>query len=164
MPLADDARTIRAAADASWEQLEALLPEKAALAAFGGRRPARADFQWAFSMLLSRLIRLRSLGDREALVPWADLLNHSPDSDAYLDWDAAQRAVVLRADAAAQPGQQLFASYGTKASGALLLRCAPSSSLLVTSMSKRINPAVLQLALSQHTHGAACISMVIWWP
>jgi SET domain len=122
MPLADDARAIRAAADASWEQLEAVLPEKAALAAFGGRRPLRADFQWAFSMLLSRLIRLRSLGDCEALVPWADLLNHSPDSDAYLDWDAAQRAVVLRADAAAQPGQQLFASYGAKASGALLLR------------------------------------------
>lgn len=123
MPLADDARAIRAAADASWEQLQAVLPEKAALAAFGGRRPSRADFQWAFSMLLSRLIRLRSLGDREALVPWADLLNHSPDSDAYLDWDAAQRAVVLRADAAAQPEQQLFASYGAKGSGALLLRC-----------------------------------------
>jgi SET domain len=99
-----------------------VLPEKAAVAAFGGRSPSRADFQWAFSMLLSRLIRLGALGDTEALVPWADLLNHSPDSDAYLDWDTAQQAVVLRADTAAEPGQQVFASYGPKASGALLLR------------------------------------------
>lgn len=68
-------------------------------------------------------------------MPWADLLNHSPDADVCLDWDASSQSVVLRAEAAADPGQQLFASYGAKNSGALLLRFGsicrlPSSSTL----------------------------------
>lgn len=130
MQLQQDAHAIRSAADASWQQLQPLLDDRAALAAFGGRRPSRADFQWAFSMLLSRLIRLSSLGDTEALVPWADLLNHSPDADSCLDWDASLQSVVLQAEAPAEPGQQLFVSYGAKPSGALLLRSAALPSLL----------------------------------
>ena len=74
--LLEDACEIRAAADASWQQLQPLLGQPGMASAFGGRLPGRSDFQWAFSMLLSRLIRLASLGDAEALVPWADLLNH----------------------------------------------------------------------------------------
>lgn len=121
MQLQQDAHAIRSAADTSWQQLQPVLDDRAALAAFGGRQPSRADFQWAFSMLLSRLIRLGSLGDTEALVPWADLLNHSPDVDSCLDWDASLQSVVLQAEAPAEPGQQLFVSYGAKPSGALLL-------------------------------------------
>jgi len=42
---------------------------------------------WAFTMLFSRAIRLRNLRDGEALamVPYADLINHSPFSQAYVD-------------------------------------------------------------------------------
>lgn len=53
-----EAEAIRAAAEASWQGLQPALGAARALEAFGGRRPGRSDFQWAFSMLLSRLIRL----------------------------------------------------------------------------------------------------------
>jgi len=113
------AREILQAADKSWQGLEPVLRGKAALEAFGGRQPTREDFQWAFSMLLSRVIRLPGLHDMEALVPWADLLNHSCESTANLDWDGS--AVVFRPDSGAEHGEQLFGSYGAKSSGQLLL-------------------------------------------
>jgi hypothetical protein len=34
-------------------------------------------FKWAFGILFSRLVRMPSLGQL-ALVPWGDMLNHSP--------------------------------------------------------------------------------------
>lgn len=120
MQMLDDAREIRAAADASWQQLQPILAEPAAVTAFGGRRPARADLQWAFSMLLSRLIRLSSMRDAEALVPWADLLNHSPDAESCIDWDPSMQAVVLRQGASAAANQQVYCSYGEKSSAQLL--------------------------------------------
>lgn len=45
------------------------------------------NWVWAFTMLFSRAIRLRGLQDGEALalVPYADLINHSPFSGAYVD-------------------------------------------------------------------------------
>jgi hypothetical protein len=45
------------------------------------------NWVWAFTMLFSRAIRLRNLKEGEALamVPYADLINHSPFSQAYVD-------------------------------------------------------------------------------
>jgi len=45
------------------------------------------NWQWAFTVLFSRAIRLRSMVNCEtlAMVPYADLINHSPYSGAYLD-------------------------------------------------------------------------------
>ncbi|KAL3940123.1 MAG: hypothetical protein SGARI_001115, partial [Bacillariaceae sp.] len=45
------------------------------------------NWVWAFTMLFSRAIRLRSLkeGETLAMVPYADLINHSPFSQAYID-------------------------------------------------------------------------------
>jgi len=45
------------------------------------------NFEWAFTILFSRAIRLRSLkrGETLAMVPYADLINHSPYSSSYLD-------------------------------------------------------------------------------
>ena len=45
------------------------------------------NWVWAFTMLFSRAIRLRNLQDGEALamVPYADLINHSPFSGAFVD-------------------------------------------------------------------------------
>ena len=42
---------------------------------------------WAFTNLFSRAIRLRNLknGEGLAMVPYADLINHSPFSSAYVD-------------------------------------------------------------------------------
>ena len=45
------------------------------------------NWVWAFTMLFSRAIRLRNLVEGEALamVPYADLINHSAFSGAYVD-------------------------------------------------------------------------------
>ena len=48
-------------------------------------------FLWAFVMLFSRAARLtsKSSGEELALVPYADLMNHNPYSNTYID---AQRS------------------------------------------------------------------------
>lgn len=45
------------------------------------------NWEWAFTMLFSRAIRLRNLrmGESLAMVPYADLINHSCFSLAYID-------------------------------------------------------------------------------
>lgn len=53
------------------------------------------------------------------LAPWADLVNHDVDRACYFDWDGS--ALVLRPDRSYAPGEQVFASYGQKSSGQLLL-------------------------------------------
>merc|ERR1719253_2252761 len=66
------------------------------------------NWVWAFTMLFSRAIRLRNLkeGEALALVPYADLINHSPFSGAYVDarqegdWliKTGEEEVILYAD------------------------------------------------------------------
>jgi hypothetical protein len=100
------------------------------------------------SILLSRLICLRAAvppPDRpadplaEALVPWADFLNHGPSCRSHLALSQAGAgacfslpffgvsavpgggSVVLEADRSYARGQQVFVSYGQKPSGELLL-------------------------------------------
>jgi len=124
-PLLTKALSITNGVAASFEQLQptikraeqdGLIPEKAL---------DKEGVYWAFGILLSRLVRLTGKGDEEALVPWADFLNHSPHVGCHLDWDSAanggQGAVVLCVDADYQPGQQVYISYGDKTSGQLLL-------------------------------------------
>ncbi len=88
------------------------------------RRPACARACACSSPQLSRLVRLSSgrRAGQQALVPWADLLNHSARSAAHLDWrDATTSAadgagagegggVVLEADRDYAPGQQICES------------------------------------------------------
>ena len=66
------------------------------------------NWVWAFTMLFSRAIRLRNLkqGEALALVPYADLINHSPFSQAYIDaresgdwiFKSGEEEVILYAD------------------------------------------------------------------
>ena len=87
----------------------------------------RADFpqltpgalRWAFDVLFSRLIRLPSRGGELALVPWADMLNHKPGCEAYIDDSDGQ--VCLSPDRGYRPGEQVFASYGQRPSSELLI-------------------------------------------
>lgn len=87
----------------------------------------RADFpqltpgalRWAFDILFSRLIRLPTRGGELALVPWADMLNHKPGCQAYIDDSGGK--VCLSPDRAYKPGEQVFASYGTRPSSELLI-------------------------------------------
>ncbi|KAL7086492.1 hypothetical protein ACP275_13G005800 [Erythranthe tilingii] len=79
------------------------------------------SFKWAFGILFSRLVRLPSMNGRVALVPWADMLNHSCEVETFLDYDKSSQGVVFTTDRAYQPGEQVFISYGKKSNGELLL-------------------------------------------
>ncbi|GMY09625.1 ribulose-1,5 bisphosphate carboxylase/oxygenase large subunit N-methyltransferase, chloroplastic [Fagus crenata] len=78
-------------------------------------------FKWSFGILFSRLVRLPSMDGRVALVPWADMLNHSCEVETFLDYDKSSKGVVFTTDRAYQPGEQVFISYGKKSNGELLL-------------------------------------------
>ncbi|KAH6785193.1 hypothetical protein C2S51_037648 [Perilla frutescens var. frutescens] len=79
------------------------------------------SFRWSFGILFSRLVRLPSMDGRVALVPWADMLNHSCEVETFLDYDKSSQGVVFTTDRAYQPGEQVFISYGKKSNGELLL-------------------------------------------
>jgi hypothetical protein len=80
-----------------------------------------AGLRWAFAVLFSRLVRLPARGDSLAVVPWADMANQATSATAHLDWDESLRSVVLRPERAYAAGEQIFASYGQRSSGQLLL-------------------------------------------
>jgi len=89
------------------------------------------NWVWAFTNLFSRAIRLRNLKDGEglALVPYADLINHSPFSSAYVDAREAgdwifkdgTEEVILYADRGYRKMEQIYISYGPKSNADLLL-------------------------------------------
>ncbi|PKI41125.1 hypothetical protein CRG98_038653 [Punica granatum] len=78
-------------------------------------------FTWSFGIIFSRLVRLPSMDNRVALVPWADMLNHSCDVETFLDYDKSSQGVVFTTDRQYQLGEQVFISYGRKSNGELLL-------------------------------------------
>ncbi|KAL6144057.1 hypothetical protein ACLB2K_054752 [Fragaria x ananassa] len=78
-------------------------------------------FKWSFGILFSRLVRLPSMDGKVALVPWADMLNHSCEVDTFLDYDQSSKGVVFTTAGPYQPGEQVFISYGKKSNGELLL-------------------------------------------
>lgn len=89
------------------------------------------NWTWAFTMLFSRAIRLRNLKDGEglAMVPYADLINHSPFSGAYIDarqtgswlFQVGGEEVILYADRGYRRMEQIYISYGQKSNAELLL-------------------------------------------
>lgn len=90
------------------------------------------NWVWAFTMLFSRAIRLRNLkaGEGLALVPYADLINHSPFSGAYVDarevgWNGlfkqGDEEIILFAERGYRKMEQIYISYGPKSNADLLL-------------------------------------------
>ncbi|XP_017979910.1 PREDICTED: ribulose-1,5 bisphosphate carboxylase/oxygenase large subunit N-methyltransferase, chloroplastic-like isoform X2 [Theobroma cacao] len=71
--------------------------------------------------IIVTLVRLPSMDEKVALVPWADMLNHSCEVETFLDYDRSSHGVVFTTDRAYQPGEQVFISYGKKSNGELLL-------------------------------------------
>ncbi|KAG4383153.1 hypothetical protein GLYMA_13G010500v4 [Glycine max] len=61
------------------------------------------SFKWSFGILFSRLVRLPSMGGNVALVPWADMLNHSCDVETFLDYDKTSKGIVFTTDRPYQP-------------------------------------------------------------
>lgn len=88
-------------------------------------------WEWAFTMLFSRAIRLRNVKDGEtlAMVPYADLINHSAFSRAYIDaretgdwlFKNGEEEVILYADRGYRKMEQIYISYGPKSNADLLL-------------------------------------------
>jgi len=109
--------------------------ETGLIAKFPDRFPAEhftyENWEWAFTMLFSRAIRLRSLkqGEALAMVPYADLINHSPFSKAYIDarqsgdwlFKTGDEEVILYADRGYRRMEQIYISYGPKSNAELLL-------------------------------------------
>ncbi|WRX10065.1 SET domain - like 7 [Theobroma cacao] len=53
-------------------------------------------------------VRLPSMDEKVALVPWADMLNHSCEVETFLDYDRSSHGVVFTTDRAYQPGEQCY--------------------------------------------------------
>ncbi|CAM9250188.1 unnamed protein product, partial [Choristocarpus tenellus] len=85
-------------------------------------------FQWAFTMLFSRAIRLAGLstGEAVALVPYADLFNHNPFANSYIDakqvgFFQKEDVIAIYADRGYKKMEQVYISYGPKGNSDLLL-------------------------------------------
>uniref|UniRef100_A0A7S1TNV7 Rubisco LSMT substrate-binding domain-containing protein n=2 Tax=Phaeomonas parva TaxID=124430 RepID=A0A7S1TNV7_9STRA len=131
-PLLASTRSMQGKLTREWEALQStifpLAPEKFPEEAFNYDL-----FVWAFAMLFSRAVRIRSLerGETLALVPYADLINHSPFSNAFIDgrspsgldkvFNLKEDEVVLYADRSYKRMEQVVISYGQKSNAELLL-------------------------------------------
>lgn len=70
---------------------------------------SKPHLYWAFSILLSRLVRLPTLRNVEALCPWADMINHDCRASSHLDFDLASQTASLISDRSYSPGEQVEA-------------------------------------------------------
>lgn len=136
---------IAAAAQASVAELQPIVEraETDGLVQQGVLSPKR--LRWAFSMLLSRLVRLQGLGNQEALCPWADMINHDCRANTHLDFDFGSQTAVLVSDRSYKPGEQVMASYGQRTSGQLLL----SYGFAPTAGENPHDACLLQLSISE---------------
>ena len=89
-------------------------------------------FLWCFVILFSRAARLTSklAGEELALVPYADLMNHNPYSNTYIDSQTSggitsfinkKEEVAIYSDRSYKKFEQVFISYGEKSNSDLLL-------------------------------------------
>eukprot|EP00891_Asterochloris_glomerata_P000471 jgi/Astpho2/471/fgenesh1_pg.00011_%23_55_t len=120
-PLHATAQGILSSAQGCWQEAEPLLASAAQGGLIAPEQATRSKFEWALSMLLSRLVRLPGKSNVEAMIPWADFVNHSCTAGSHLDWSPEQKAVTLRCEQNYAAGEQVLASYGQKTSGELLL-------------------------------------------
>lgn len=81
-------------------------------------------WEWAFAVLFSRAIFLRK-EDCVALVPYADLINHSPFVSTYIDMQSelltGDKVVALYTDRPYSKMDQVFVTYGPKSNSELLV-------------------------------------------
>ena len=106
-------KEIRKAFETSWDELSSL------------PTPIPKDLgRHCFALVLSRLIRVDTeevSGSTEVVAPFIDLINHSSTSTSFLSYDATLSGIVWKADKEYKSGEQIFASYGQKTNGELLL-------------------------------------------
>ena len=101
------------------------------------------NWVWAFTMLFSRAIRLRNLVEGEALamVPYADLINHSAFSGAYVDarqsgswlFKDGDEEIILYAERSYRKMEQVRTQIREVANFAQTLTAILASSLFIPS-------------------------------
>ncbi|KAF6137587.1 hypothetical protein GIB67_031866 [Kingdonia uniflora] len=64
------------------------------------------DFQMVVRHSFLTLSSIAIIDERVALVPWADMLNHSCEVETFLDYDKSSQAFVFTTDRPYQPGEQ----------------------------------------------------------
>ena len=109
------------AAAASWQEVQPILQQAAEQGLIKPEAYTQRHYQWAFSILLTRLCRLQGRKNEEALVAWGDMANHRSDVETFLDWSASKKCVTFQPDRSYSRGEQVYVSYGQKTSGELLL-------------------------------------------
>ena len=142
-PLQKKAIEIRDAAAASWQEVQPVLQQAAEQGLIKPEAYTQRRYQWAFSMLLTRLCRLQGRNNEETLIAWGDMANHRPDLTTCLDWNTSKQQVVFQPDCSYEAGEQLYVSYGPKTSGELLL----SYGFMLAPESNPHDAYLLQLAL-----------------
>jgi protein-histidine N-methyltransferase len=74
-----------------------------------------ADYMWARAAVMSRLFRVTIQGqETQALVPFADLLNHSRQPETEWAFDDGDSAFLLRCTARITKGAEVHDCYGRK--------------------------------------------------
>ena len=120
-PLQKKAHAIRQAANASWQEVQPVLQQAAEQGLIKPEVYMQRRYQWAFSILLTRLCRLQGRRNEEALVAWGDMANHRSDVETFLDWSSSKKCVTFQTDRSYASGEQVYVSYGQKTCGELLL-------------------------------------------
>ncbi|KAL0017968.1 hypothetical protein WJX77_002537 [Trebouxia sp. C0004] len=120
-PLQKKAMDIQDAAEKSWREVQPVLQQAAVQGLIKPEAYTQRRYQWAFSILLTRMCRLPGRCNEEVLVAWGDMANHRSDVTSFLDWDRTKRQIVFQPDCSYDPGEQVYVSYGPKTSGELLL-------------------------------------------
>jgi hypothetical protein len=122
-PTVAAAKSLRAKLRAEFEAMEEAL--------FTGDRASFPEdvftldaWEWAFAVLFSRAIFLQK-ESAIALVPYADLINHSPFVSTYIDMQAelltGEKYVSLYTDRPYNKMDQVFVTYGPKSNAELLV-------------------------------------------
>lgn len=119
------AMEIQNAADVSWQEIQPTIRQAEHDEIIPPNIFTQKNINHSFSLLLSRLIRLENYSngaDVDALCPWADFVNHSCFSRSFLRWSPEESSVILdNKDGMYTIGEQIFASYGQKTNGELLI-------------------------------------------
>jgi len=87
-----------------------------------GRHVTYDDFAWARMMVASRNFGILVDGVRtDALVPYADMLNHQRPRQTRWAFDSKRQAFLIHSLCPLHVGQQVFDSYGKKCNSRFLL-------------------------------------------
>uniref|UniRef100_A0A0E0PRW7 SET domain-containing protein n=1 Tax=Oryza rufipogon TaxID=4529 RepID=A0A0E0PRW7_ORYRU len=96
--------------------------------------PDHERFLWALSIVQSRSVNLKLrmgafLQDANVLVPYADMLNHSPDANCFLHWRFKDRMVevMIKAGHAVKKGDEMTIDYMSGVNSSFMERYGFSS-------------------------------------